>query len=167
MCQIQNGKLDLASGLFHVLQYFFNPKVAKEPVPPQLELIVTEILTPLITIFHRFVDKVSHSVSFIENFLSVHLPLKVLILSRWYYEIGLFNSSRNGSRSRRSPSYHMQMHFLRCKCCSRSHLQNDCPVLLKNVSNSHEIYRWSRTCRLLCLHCYLLSAITCVESLAL
>uniref|UniRef100_A0A7N0UW31 Uncharacterized protein n=1 Tax=Kalanchoe fedtschenkoi TaxID=63787 RepID=A0A7N0UW31_KALFE len=39
-------------------QYFFNPKVAKEPVPPQLEMIVTEILQPLLDVFHRFVDKV-------------------------------------------------------------------------------------------------------------
>lgn len=53
----------MESGLFHVLQYFFNPKVAQEPVPQQLELIVTEILKPLITIFHRFVDKVSYSVN--------------------------------------------------------------------------------------------------------
>ncbi|CAM8903073.1 unnamed protein product [Rhodiola kirilowii] len=40
-------------------QYFFSPKVAKEPVPSQLELIATEILKPMLAVFHRFVDKVT------------------------------------------------------------------------------------------------------------
>ncbi|XP_057871628.2 uncharacterized protein LOC131078011 isoform X2 [Cryptomeria japonica] len=37
-------------------QYFMNPKVAKEPVPVQLELIAEEILVPLCRIFHHFVQ---------------------------------------------------------------------------------------------------------------
>ncbi|KAI9195873.1 hypothetical protein LWI28_018945 [Acer negundo] len=39
-------------------QYFLNPKVAKEPVPPQLELISKEILVPMLAVFSQFVEKV-------------------------------------------------------------------------------------------------------------
>lgn len=39
-------------------QYFLNPKVAKEPVPPQLEQIASEILVPLQVTFHHIADKV-------------------------------------------------------------------------------------------------------------
>ncbi|OVA16680.1 Importin-beta [Macleaya cordata] len=39
-------------------QYFLNPSQAKEPVPPQLELIVKEILVPLLALFHHLVEKV-------------------------------------------------------------------------------------------------------------
>nr|GMD89242.1 importin beta-like SAD2 homolog isoform X1 [Ipomoea batatas] len=39
-------------------QYFLNPTLAKEPVPPQLELIAKEILVPLLAVFHHFVDNV-------------------------------------------------------------------------------------------------------------
>ncbi|CBI22815.3 unnamed protein product, partial [Vitis vinifera] len=39
------------------LCYFLNPKVPKEPVPPQLELITKEILVPLLAVFHHFVEK--------------------------------------------------------------------------------------------------------------
>jgi hypothetical protein len=35
-----------------------NPKVAKEPVPQQLEQIAAEILVPLQVTFHHFADKV-------------------------------------------------------------------------------------------------------------
>ncbi|XP_020573467.1 uncharacterized protein LOC110019929 isoform X4 [Phalaenopsis equestris] len=38
-------------------QYFLNPKVPKEPVPSQLELIAEDILVPLQATFHLFVDK--------------------------------------------------------------------------------------------------------------
>lgn len=41
------------------LQYFLNPKVAKEPVPPQLELIAKEILVPLLSVFHHLVERVA------------------------------------------------------------------------------------------------------------
>ncbi|KAF7836882.1 importin beta-like SAD2-like protein isoform X1 [Senna tora] len=43
--------------LLRPFQYFLNPKVAKEPVPPQLELIASEILAPLLALFHEFVNK--------------------------------------------------------------------------------------------------------------
>ncbi|KAL5849056.1 hypothetical protein ACOSQ4_007069 [Xanthoceras sorbifolium] len=39
-------------------QYFLNPKVAKEPVPPQLQLISKEILVPILAVFSQFVEKV-------------------------------------------------------------------------------------------------------------
>ncbi|KAH9766423.1 Importin N-terminal domain-containing protein [Citrus sinensis] len=39
-------------------KYFLNPKLAKEPVPPQLELIAKEIIVPMLSIFHCFVEKV-------------------------------------------------------------------------------------------------------------
>ncbi|KAH9325798.1 hypothetical protein KI387_005976, partial [Taxus chinensis] len=38
-------------------QYFMNPKVAREPVPEQLELIAKQALVPLCRIFHHFVDQ--------------------------------------------------------------------------------------------------------------
>ncbi|KAL4296077.1 hypothetical protein GQ457_12G013020 [Hibiscus cannabinus] len=43
--------------LVRPFQYFLNPKVAKEPIPPQLELIAKEILAPLLTLFHHLVEK--------------------------------------------------------------------------------------------------------------
>ncbi|KAJ7955304.1 Importin beta-like SAD2-like protein [Quillaja saponaria] len=43
--------------LLRPFRYFLNPKVAKEPVPPQLELISLEILVPLLAVFHQFVEK--------------------------------------------------------------------------------------------------------------
>ncbi|KAL4333456.1 hypothetical protein GQ457_07G003850 [Hibiscus cannabinus] len=50
--------LTVLHALVRPLQYFLNPKVAKEPVPPQLELIAKEILAPLLTMFHHLVEKV-------------------------------------------------------------------------------------------------------------
>ena len=44
--------------LFTTGQYFLNPKVAKEPVPPQLELIAKEILVPMLRLFHQLAQKV-------------------------------------------------------------------------------------------------------------
>lgn len=38
-------------------QYFLNPKVAREPVPEQLELIAKEVLVPSYGIFHHFVEQ--------------------------------------------------------------------------------------------------------------
>lgn len=43
--------------LLRPFQYFLNPKVPKEPVPPQLELVSKEILVPLLGVFHQFVGK--------------------------------------------------------------------------------------------------------------
>ncbi|KAE8724211.1 methyltransferase-like protein 21D-like [Hibiscus syriacus] len=49
--------LTVLHALVRPFQYFLNPKVAKEPVPPQLELIAKEILAPLLTVLHHFVEK--------------------------------------------------------------------------------------------------------------
>ncbi|XP_015900167.3 importin beta-like SAD2 homolog isoform X2 [Ziziphus jujuba] len=49
--------LTLLHALLRPFQYFLNPKVAKEPVPVQLELIAKEILVPLLAVFHQFVEK--------------------------------------------------------------------------------------------------------------
>ncbi|KAJ1696023.1 hypothetical protein LUZ63_012721 [Rhynchospora breviuscula] len=50
--------LTLLQALTRPFQYFFNPKVPKEPVPQQLELLATEILAPSQPTFHHFVAKV-------------------------------------------------------------------------------------------------------------
>ncbi|GAB4859023.1 hypothetical protein Ancab_010491 [Ancistrocladus abbreviatus] len=50
--------LTLLQALVRPFQYFLNPKVAKEPVPPQLELIASKILLPLLAVFHGFVEKI-------------------------------------------------------------------------------------------------------------
>ncbi|GAY35579.1 hypothetical protein CUMW_017160 [Citrus unshiu] len=52
-----NGLMVLHA-LIKPFQYFLNPKLAKEPVPPQLELIAKEIIVPMLSIFHCFVEKV-------------------------------------------------------------------------------------------------------------
>ncbi|KAK3007116.1 hypothetical protein RJ639_016185 [Escallonia herrerae] len=49
--------LTVLHSLIRPFQYFLNPKIAKEPVPPQLQLIVQEILVPLLTVFHHCVEK--------------------------------------------------------------------------------------------------------------
>ncbi|CDO98714.1 unnamed protein product [Coffea canephora] len=45
------------------LYYFLNPKLPKEPVPPQLELIAQEILVPILALFHQLVEKVGFTSS--------------------------------------------------------------------------------------------------------
>ncbi|KAJ1403033.1 Importin-beta, N-terminal domain [Sesbania bispinosa] len=63
LINVSNSKWNTINALIvlHALlrpfQYFLNPKVAKEPVPPQLELISKEILVPLLAVFHQFVEK--------------------------------------------------------------------------------------------------------------
>ncbi|KNA17637.1 hypothetical protein SOVF_078380 [Spinacia oleracea] len=49
--------LKALQALLRPFQYFLNPKVAKEPVPPQLEQIGNDILVPLLAIFHGFTEK--------------------------------------------------------------------------------------------------------------
>ncbi|KAG9144523.1 hypothetical protein Leryth_010748 [Lithospermum erythrorhizon] len=53
--------LTVLHSVIRPFQYFMNPKLAKEPVPSQLELISQEILVPLLAFFHQCVDKVSTS----------------------------------------------------------------------------------------------------------
>ncbi|PUZ45866.1 hypothetical protein GQ55_8G258700 [Panicum hallii var. hallii] len=50
--------LKVLQSVVRPFQYFLNPKVAKEPVPQQLEQIAAEILVPLQLTFHHFADKV-------------------------------------------------------------------------------------------------------------
>ncbi|KAJ8766467.1 hypothetical protein K2173_022526 [Erythroxylum novogranatense] len=50
--------LTVLQTLIRPFQYFLNPKVAKEPVPPQLELIAKDILIPMLAVFHQLVEKV-------------------------------------------------------------------------------------------------------------
>ncbi|XP_059632005.1 importin beta-like SAD2 homolog [Cornus florida] len=49
--------LTVLHSLMRPFQYFLNPKLAKEPVPPQLELIAKEILVPLVAVFHHCAEK--------------------------------------------------------------------------------------------------------------
>ncbi|KAK3025333.1 hypothetical protein RJ639_043842, partial [Escallonia herrerae] len=49
--------LTVLHSLIRPFQYFLNPKIAKEPVPPQLQLIAQEILVPLLAVFHNCVEK--------------------------------------------------------------------------------------------------------------
>nr|GEW17502.1 importin beta-like SAD2 homolog [Tanacetum cinerariifolium] len=48
--------LTVLQSVIRPFQYFLNPKLAKEPVPPQLDLIAQEIIVPLISVFHQFVE---------------------------------------------------------------------------------------------------------------
>ncbi|KAF0896635.1 hypothetical protein E2562_026750 [Oryza meyeriana var. granulata] len=50
--------LTVLQSVVRPFQYFLNPKVAKEPVPLQLEQIASEILVPLQVTFHHIADKV-------------------------------------------------------------------------------------------------------------
>ncbi|KAF6156526.1 hypothetical protein GIB67_011327 [Kingdonia uniflora] len=50
--------LTVLQAIIRPFQYFLNPNLAKETVPPQLELIAKEILVPLLIVFHRLVEKV-------------------------------------------------------------------------------------------------------------
>nr|GMD29133.1 importin beta-like SAD2 homolog [Ipomoea batatas] len=52
------NSLTVLQSLIRPFKYFLNPTLAKEPVPPQLELIAKEILVPLLAVFHHFVDNV-------------------------------------------------------------------------------------------------------------
>ncbi|KAF5464846.1 hypothetical protein F2P56_014895 [Juglans regia] len=51
------NSLTVLHALLRPFQYFLNSKVAKEPVPPQLEQIAKEVLVPLIAVFHHLVEK--------------------------------------------------------------------------------------------------------------
>ena len=57
-----------------------NPKVAKEPVPPQLELIAQEILVPLISVFHQRVEDLC-----IQNIVEIDAEKSLLLMSKCIY----------------------------------------------------------------------------------
>ncbi|KAL5700694.1 hypothetical protein ACHQM5_026109 [Ranunculus cassubicifolius] len=50
--------LTVLQSILRPFQYFLNPSLKKEPVPPQLEFIAKEILVPLLLVFHNLVEKV-------------------------------------------------------------------------------------------------------------
>lgn len=50
--------LTVLQSVLRPFQYFLNPSLKKEPVPPQLENIAKEILVPLLAVFHNLVEKV-------------------------------------------------------------------------------------------------------------
>ncbi|WCJ23225.1 ARM repeat superfamily protein [Euphorbia peplus] len=50
--------LTVLHALTRPFQYFLNPKAAKEPVPPQLELVTKEILVPMLAVFNHLIEKV-------------------------------------------------------------------------------------------------------------
>ncbi|KAF5191926.1 importin beta-like SAD2-like protein, partial [Thalictrum thalictroides] len=49
--------LTVLQSVLRPFQYFLDPKLEKEPVPRQLELIAQEILLPLLALFHNLVEK--------------------------------------------------------------------------------------------------------------
>ncbi|KAM7257151.1 hypothetical protein ACFE04_012892 [Oxalis oulophora] len=64
-------------------QYFLNPKLAKEPVPPQLEKISEEILVPLLGAFHSFSQEAVsiHGRTDLEKEKAILIVCKCLYLS--------------------------------------------------------------------------------------
>ncbi|XP_077240476.1 ARM repeat superfamily protein isoform X2 [Tasmannia lanceolata] len=55
-CKTINA-LTVLQTIIKPFQYFLNPKLAKEPVPQQLELIAKDILVPLLAAFHHLLEK--------------------------------------------------------------------------------------------------------------
>ncbi|CAE5967604.1 unnamed protein product [Arabidopsis arenosa] len=64
-------------------QYFLQPKLAKEPVPQQLESITKEILVPLVSVLHRLIDKAltTHGWDELELEKTIHSICKCLYFS--------------------------------------------------------------------------------------
>ncbi|XP_022760760.1 importin beta-like SAD2 isoform X4 [Durio zibethinus] len=77
--------LTVLHALVRPFQYFLNPKVAKEPVPVQLELIAKEILAPLLTVFHHLVEKAiaTHGRKELETEKILLLICKCLYFAGW------------------------------------------------------------------------------------
>ncbi|KAK9079983.1 hypothetical protein SSX86_001658 [Deinandra increscens subsp. villosa] len=72
--------LTVLQSVVRPFQYFLNPKIAKEPVPPQLELIAQEILVPLISLFHQFVEDLCN-----QNKADLEAEKSLLIMSKCIY----------------------------------------------------------------------------------
>ncbi|KAI3821597.1 hypothetical protein L1987_09166 [Smallanthus sonchifolius] len=72
--------LTLLQSVIRPFQYFLNPKLAKEPVPPQLGLIAQEILVPMISLFHQFVEDLC-----IQNKAEMEAEKSLLIMSKCIY----------------------------------------------------------------------------------
>ncbi|KAG7582298.1 hypothetical protein ISN44_As08g019060 [Arabidopsis suecica] len=63
--------------------YFLQPKLAKEPVPQQLESITKETLVPLVSVLHRLIDKAltTHEWDELELEKTLHIICKCLYFS--------------------------------------------------------------------------------------
>nr|XP_043608591.1 importin beta-like SAD2 homolog [Erigeron canadensis] len=72
--------LTVLQAVIRPFQYFLNPKLAKEPVPPQLQIIAQEILVPLVSVFHQFVEDLC-----IQNKAGRDIEKNLLILSKCLY----------------------------------------------------------------------------------
>ncbi|XP_031112086.1 importin beta-like SAD2 homolog isoform X2 [Ipomoea triloba] len=75
------NSLTVLQSLIRPFKYFLNPTLAKEPVPPQLELIAKEILVPLLAVFHHFVDNVLH----VQDNVEAEIQNILLIISKCIY----------------------------------------------------------------------------------
>ncbi|KAL4590741.1 hypothetical protein LXL04_003683 [Taraxacum kok-saghyz] len=74
------NSLTVLQSVIRPFQYFLNPKLAKEPVPPQLELISQEILTHLISLFHQYVEDLC-----VQNKVDLDAEKSLLIMSKCIY----------------------------------------------------------------------------------
>ncbi|KAI3687067.1 hypothetical protein L1987_80758 [Smallanthus sonchifolius] len=72
--------LTLLQSVVRPFQYFLNPKLAKEPVPPQLGLIAQDILVPMVSLFHQFVEDLC-----IQNKAEMEAEKSLLIMSKCIY----------------------------------------------------------------------------------
>lgn len=72
--------LTVLQSVIRPFQYFLNPKLAKEPVPPQLELIAQEIIVPLISVFHQFVEELCS-----QNKADMNAEKSLLVMGKCIY----------------------------------------------------------------------------------
>lgn len=74
------NSLTVLQSVIRPFQYFLNPKIAKEPVPLQLELISQEILVHLISLFHQYVEDLC-----VQNKIEMEAEKCLLIMSKCIY----------------------------------------------------------------------------------
>lgn len=96
---------------FFFWQYFLNPKLAKEPVPPQLELIAKEIIVPMLSIFHCFVEKV----------VLIPVLFHVFPISTYHFFINLHSNGCCGVKQVLANNYSTELDtekilLIVCKC---------------------------------------------------
>ncbi|XP_071706756.1 importin beta SMX1 [Rutidosis leptorrhynchoides] len=72
--------LTVLQSVIRPFQYFLNPRLAKEPVPSQLELIAQEIIVPLISVFHQFVEDLC-----IQNKTAMDAEKSLIIMTKCIY----------------------------------------------------------------------------------
>ncbi|CAH1454615.1 unnamed protein product [Lactuca virosa] len=74
------NSLTVLQSVIRPFQYFLNPKIAKEAVPPQLEIIAQEILIHLISLFHLYVEDLC-----VQNKVNMDAEKSLLIMSKCIY----------------------------------------------------------------------------------